>query len=195
MKKLLLTLLFIPFLLGGCHKSGSSVPVSEEHTINVPVNEVTLTEGEQYQVPIEVIKKSIIICRSNNEEVATITHDGLITAVKEGETTVSISAGQDNFIVFVTVLPKTAEDSLQIVMVKNDFVMQVDDTFVLPISVKYGNVEVSNPTLSYVFEEENIVSINNLTVTALKEGTTKCVVTASYEQLEASEIFTITVYQ
>lgn len=195
MKKLLLAILFFPFLLGGCNQqggSGGNTPV--EHSINVPINEVSLVEGEQFEIPIEIIKKTIIICRSNDENIVTITHDGIITAIKEGETTISISGGQDNFIVFVTVLPNTAKDSLQIVMPKYDFTMQVNDTFLLPLTVKYGNEVISNPSLTYVFENEGIVSIENMTMSALAKGATKCVVTASYLDLEVSEIFNITVY-
>lgn len=194
MKKLLLAILSIPcLLLGGCNKS-SKVDPPVEHSIDVSINEVSITEGEQYTIPIEIIKQTIVVCRSNDEEIATVTRDGVITAIKEGETTISISGGQDHFIVFVTVLAEVAQDSLQIVMPKQSFTLEKNDEFVLPLVVKYGNKEIKDPNLSYEYENEGIVSISSLTVTALKEGTTKCVVTATYEELSVSEIFTITVY-
>lgn len=194
MKRLFLAILSIPcLLLGGCGKSsGENKPV--EHSINVPIDEVSLEEGNQFTIPIEIIKQTIVVCRSNDEEVATVTREGVITAIKEGETTISISGGQDHFTVFVTVLAKTAEDSLQIFMPKYDFTLAKNDVYTLPISVRYGNEEVNNPTLSYIYETEGIISISSLTLTALNKGTTKCVVTASYNGLEASEIFNVTVY-
>ena len=194
MKKLFLTLLFIPALLTGCGNDTPVTPVAE-HCIDVGINEVTLFEGDEFQVPIEVIKPAIIICRSNNEEVAIVNHEGLITAVKEGETSISISGGADRYLVFVTVLKETSKSSLTIDMPKDEFTLKVDDEYELPLVVKYGLEEVKEPRLSYEYEVEDIVSINDLTVTALTEGTTKVVVTASYDDLEVKEIFTITVYQ
>ncbi len=194
MKRLLLAILSLPCLvLGGCNKSPSVEPPIE-HSINVPITEVSILKGDQYTIPIEIIKQTIVVCRSNDEEVATVTREGVITAIKEGETTISISGGQDHFTVFVTVLERTAEDSLQIYMPKYDFTLAKNDTYILPISVRYGNEEVSDATFTYVYEVEGIVSISSITLTALKEGTTKCVLTATYNNLEASEIFTVTVY-
>lgn len=195
MKKLFLSLLLIPFLLTGCGGSNSSGHKNTEPSINVGINQVSLVEGDQFEIPIEVFKPSIIVCRSNNEEIATVTHEGIITAIKEGETSISISGGQDRFIVFVTVLADTARNSLSIVMPKDEYTLKVDDEYKLPLTVKYGASTVSEPTISFEYEVEDIISISGLTVTALSEGTTKVVVTASYNQLEVSEIFTVTVYQ
>ena len=194
MKRLFLALLSLPcLLLGGCNKS-SGGEKEIEHSINVPINEVSLVEGHQFTIPIEIIKQTIVVCRSNDEEIATVTREGVITAIKEGETSISISGGQDHFIVFVTVFAESASDSLQIVMPKYDFTVQKGDTYTLPISVRYGNEEIDEAQLTYEYEVDNIISISSLTLTALNEGTTKCVVTASYDELEVSEIFTVTVY-
>lgn len=195
MKKLFLTLLFIPALLTGCGGNDSPVIPQAEHCIDVNINEVALIEGDQFQIPIEVVKPAIIICRSNNEEVATVTHEGLVTAIKEGETSISISGGADRYLVFVTVLKETSKSSLSIDMPKDEFTLKVGDEYELPLTVKYGLETVKEPRLSYEYEVEEIVSITNLTVTAINVGITKVVVTASYDDLEVSEIFTITVYQ
>lgn len=194
MKRFFLAISLIPFLLSGCGGSSDSSEPVVEHSINVPINDVSLVEGSQFEIPIEIIKKTIVICKSNNEEIVTVSRDGVITALKEGETTISVSGGQDHFIVFVTVLPDTAKSSLQIVMPKNEFTLEIGDEYVLPLTVKYGNEVVNNPLLSYTYEVENIVSISSLIMTAKNEGTTKCVVTASLDELEVSESFTVTVY-
>lgn len=198
MKKLLLTLLLIPFLLGGCNKKNQTNSGEEQtqdvHYIDVSVTEVSLIEGEQYQIPIEILKKTIVICQSNNESIATVTHDGLVKALSKGETTITITGGKDRFIVFVTVSADTATNSLQIVMVKDSFTIQVGDEYALPLTVKIGNETVNNPTLTYSYETENIVSITNLVATGLSVGTTKCIATASYNEMSTSTAFTITVY-
>lgn len=195
MKRFLLSLLLIPFLLGGCNQNSGTTPKKEEeHSINVPINEVSLVEGSEFQIPVEILQQTSIIYRSNNEEIATVSRSGLITAIKEGETTISITGGIDRFILFVNVLADTAKSSLSIEMPKNSFTLAKDDQYVLPLVVKYGSDEVKEPVLSYRYGTEGIVSISSLTVSALKIGTTICVVTASYNKLEVSEIFSITVY-
>ena len=194
MKKLFLTLLFIPALLTGCGGNSTPTPVAE-HCINVGINEVTLYEGDDFQIPIEVIKPAIIICRSNNEEIATVNHEGLINAISEGETSISISGGADRYLIFVTVLKETSKSSLSIDMPKKEFTLEVGDEYELPLKVKYGLEEIKEPRLSYEYEVEDIISIANLTISTLNVGYTKVVVTASYDDLEISEIFTVTVYQ
>ena len=196
MKKLFLAILLVPFLLGGCNKknSGGDEQIPEVHYIDVSVTEVSLIEGDTYQIPIEILKKTIVICQSNNESVATVTHDGLVTAVAKGETSITITGGKDRFIVFVTVSPDEAKDSLQIVMVKDSFTIALGDEYILPLTVKHGNEVVSNPTLAYTYETEGIVSIEGLTVTALAVGSTKCVVNASYNEMSITASFNISVY-
>lgn len=194
MKKLFLSLLFIPALLTGCGENSTPTPVAE-HCINVGINEVTLYEGDDFQIPIEVIKPAIIICRSNNEEIATVNHEGLINAISEGETSISISGGADRYLIFVTVLKETSKSSLSIDMPKNEFTLEVGDEYELPLKVKYGLEEIKEPRLSYEYEIADIISITNYTISTLNVGYTKVVVTASYDDLEISEIFTVTVYQ
>ena len=206
MKKFILPILLFPLLAGGCafnwfkKKSNNNdepeekQPVEEEHYINVSETEFSLEIGQQHQIQITELKKSIIICQSNNEDVATVTQSGLVTAVSVGETSITITGGKDRFVVFVTVLPPEAKDSLQIVMVKTSFTVALDDEYILPLTVKLGNEVVNNPNLSYAYETAGIVSISGLNVTPLSAGTTKCVVTASHNDLSTSSSFTITIY-
>ena len=194
--------MLVPLMLGGCNwfnKNKNNEPAEEtveeeEQYINVSETEVSLEIGGQYQLHITEFKKSIILCQSNNDAVATVTQSGLITAVAPGETTISISGGKDRYVVFVTVLPPEAKDSLQIVMVKDSFTIAMGDEYVLPFEVKLGNTVVDNPTLSYTYETSGIVSITGLNVITQSVGTTKCVLTASYNEYSVSSSFTITVY-
>ena len=198
MKKLLLFALLFPFILVGCNEKKEEEPPQPEEKesyINVAVTEVTLEEEEQYQIVTEILKKgTIVFYSSNNDEIATVTDDGLVTALKAGETTINIRGGKDSYSLFVTVLPYQAHDSLQIVLEKEEFTLAVNDKYNLPLTVKYGNEVFSSATLSYTYEVQGIVSIEGIEVTAKAVGKTKCVVTATYEEEEVSKVFTITVY-
>lgn len=194
MKKLLLLAFIIPFILGGCNGSQNNPKESEQY-INVPVNQITLEEEQQYQIETEIIKKgTIVFYSSNNEEVASVNDDGLITAKQAGEATINIRGGRDIYSVFVTVIPYQAHDSLQIVLEKESFTIEVEDKFLLPLTVKHGNDVIENPSLTYTYQNKDIISISDLVVTGLSVGTTKCIVTASYNQEEVSKSFTVTVY-
>ena len=198
MKKLLLALLLVPLLLTGCNKkdqnSGGSGTVTEQY-IHVPVNEITLMEEKTYQIETEIIKTgTIVFYSSDDEEIASVSDDGLVTAVKEGETTINVRGGRDSYVIFVTVTPYQAEESLRIVLQKESFVLEVGDEYILPLTVKLGNEVIENPVLSYSYENDGIVSIEGTIVNALSAGTTKCVATATYENKEVSKSFSITVY-
>ena len=203
MKKIFLSMLLFPLILGGCSlfkKKSNEQPqeeeqvVEEDRYIDVSATELSLEVGEEYQIVITQLKNTIVLCQSNDESIAKITKEGLVTAVSPGETTLSISGGKDRYIIFVTVLPPEAKDSLQIVMVKTSFTISLDDEYTLPFTVKLGNEIVNNPTFTYAYEVESIVSITGLNVTPLSVGTTKCVVTATYNELSISSSFNITVY-
>lgn len=194
MKKILLALLVMPFLLG-CQNNQKQSSAPAEQYIQVNVEDLTLMEDETYQIQTNIIRTGTIVFYSSaDESVATVSDSGLITAVKEGQTTITVRGGKDTYNIFVEVLPYQAKDSLQIVLEKESFTLEVGDEYVLPLQVKLGNEAIDNATLSFEFEHDNIVSVNGLTITALSVGTTKCLVTASYQQEEVSKGFNITVY-
>ena len=197
MRKVLLPLLAVPFILLGCNQqSGGNKPTpAPEQYINVAVNQVTLEIEEQYQIVTEIlVPNTIVFYSTNNDKVATVTDDGLISAVGVGETSINIRGGKDYYSLFVAVTPYQARDSLQISISKKSFTLEVEDEFALPLVVKYGNQIVHNYTISYLYENEGIVSISNLVMTALSAGTTRVVATATYLDFEVSESFVVTVY-
>lgn len=188
----------MPLLLVGCNQnnqsSGGSETVTDQY-INVPITEVSLMEEKTYQIETQIIKaETLVFYSSNNEEIASVTDNGLVTANKVGETTINVRGGRDSYIVFITVTPYQAEASLQIILEKDTFTLEKDDEYILPLTVKLGNEIIDNPHLSYTYEVDGIVSIIGTTVTATMVGTTKCVATATYENKEVSKSFTITVY-
>lgn len=192
MKKLLLTFLLLPFLLIGCKKGGTSE--HKDKYINVNVNEITLHEEESFQIEAEILKKgTIVFYSSNNEDVATVDDNGLVYGVAQGETTINVRGGRDTCSVFVTVLPYESKDSLQIVLSKDTFVLHKDDTYELPLEVKRGNTVV-DASLSYLYENDSVVSITGTSALATGVGSTKVVVTASYNEETVSRSLFFTVY-
>lgn len=194
MKKRLLALLLIPFLLGCKNKGNSSVLPSEQY-INVPVEELTLMEDDTYQIETEIIKAGTIVFYSSmNEEIVTVNDSGLVTALHAGTTDIVVRGGKDTFNIYVEVLPFQAKDSLQIVLDKDSFTLGVGEDYLLPLKVMVGNTVINDAELTFDISDTTVASINNLTITALSAGTTKCLATAKYGQEEVSKGFNITVY-
>lgn len=194
MKKRLLALLLIPFLLGCKNKGNSSVPPSEQY-INVPVEELTLMEDDTYQIETQIIKAGTIVFYSSmNEEIVTVNDSGLVTALHAGTTDIVVRGGKDTFNIYVEVLPFQAKDSLQIVLDKDSFTLGVGEDYLLPLKVMVGNKVINDAELTFDISDPAIASISGLTVTALSAGTTKCLATAKYGQEEVSKGFNINVY-
>ena len=194
MKKIFLALLVMPFILG-CQNNKQQSNVPQEQYIHVDVEDLSLMEDDTYQIRTNIIRSGTIVFYSSaNENIATVSDSGLITAIKQGETTITVRGGKDTYSIFLEVLPYQAHDTLQIVMEKDSYTLAVNDEYLLPLEVRLGNEVIKNAELIFAFETENIVSIHNLTITALNVGTTKCLVTASYQQEEVSKGFNITVY-
>ena len=196
MKKLSISLLFLASisLFGGCKNKKNNVTPTEQY-IQVKVTDLSLMEDDTYQINTEIIKSGTIVFYSSaDESVATVSDSGLITAVKKGETTITVRGGKDTYTIFLEVTPYQAKDSLQIMLDKESFTLAVGDEYTLPLQVKLGNVVINDAQLSFNIEQAGIISINGLVITAQSAGTTKCIATATYQQESVSKIFTVVVY-
>ena len=58
--------------------------------INIEINEIVLKINETYQLNLNSSNNSLIEYKSLNEEIVSINENGLITALKEGETTIVV---------------------------------------------------------------------------------------------------------
>ena len=183
MKKLFVTLLIVPFLFGCKNKKNNVVPA--EQYIKVSVEELSLMEDDTYQINTEIVKSvTIVFYSSADESIATVS-----------ERSITIRGGKDTYTIFLEVLPYQAKDSLQIVLPKDSYVLAVNDTYTLPLEIKVGNAPVNDVVPSFSFENENIASIDeDFLITAKAIGSTKCLITASYQQQVVNKSFIVIVY-
>lgn len=196
MKRLLPLLLILPSCLVGCNNTNSETTVtSHEDYINVSTREVSVMEGKTFQIEVEILKpRTIVFYSSSDTSVATVDENGLITGIKEGQTTIIVRGGRDSIAIDVVVTPYQAEEVLQITLVKTSFTLQVGDVFTLPFVVRKGNTIIEDASFSYEVGNPSIVSFAGKEATALSVGTSKCVATASKDGEKASIGFTIAVY-
>lgn len=161
MKKLF-TLLFVTilaFVFVAC----------KEYAINVNANDlvIELTEGETKTVSVQFTEGETLSWVSSADAVATVA-DGKITAVKEGEATITVSIvdhEEATATITVKVLPIKVSD----VKVKGEQVVFVGKTLQLTAEVTPENAKDKSVTWSSSDETLATVDANGL-VTALKEG-------------------------
>ncbi len=196
----LLSLLFIPFLLGGCNnssnaskESGTSTNVTEAN-ISLTESKISLMEGETHQLEA-IVKRtgSLIFWSIRDNDIASIDDDGLVTALKEGETMAYAKCGKDVAMCAVRVNKLDASSDLYLISDKTSFNLNINDTFELPIVAKYGS-QVVEPTYTYFISDEAIISISDKVITALASGTTLLLVTGTYQDLTAELLLSINVY-
>jgi N-acetylmuramoyl-L-alanine amidase len=160
---LVLSLFVLLFLLISCHN---------DVDLDTNIREITLTEGDQYEIDYFTTRKDGVSFKAANTDVVFVNEDGIIEAISEGETTVRISLVADENIyidITVTVLKKI-ELSVS----------------TLVISLLVGDQQ----TLEYVSNDDVIFNSNNESIitideqgllTAIQAGETTVTVTSVYD--------------
>ena len=194
MKKQWYSLFLLPLLLG-CSSNPRIDPAKEvDKYIDVSTEKIVIGIEQTYQLEVTIIEEhTIVFYSSEDENVITVDDTGLIYAVDYGSTNAIVRGGKDTYVIPVEVTEKAPDDSLQILLPREEFTIEVGDEFLLPISVKLGNEPV-DALVEYEIEDESCISIENNLIKGLAAGTSKVVAKAVYEQEEVSRGFQISVY-
>ena len=137
------------------------------------------------------VASPIVTWSSDDETVATVNNNGLISALKQGSTVIRANYTDDEG------EAHTAQIAL-IVSMKNVYtialdptnaILHKDDTKVLNAVVEKNGVAVASPTISWASSDGTIASVTNGTITALKTG--DATITASFTD-EYGEVHTAT---
>ena len=132
----------------------------EDITISIPDQEITLKEGDTYQINAETNDESLSY-QSSNEDVLTVSDTGLIEAVGEGDATVVITSNQDPEVqVIIAVI---VEKLVELEALQTSYTLKVGES--IQISV------ISNDT--FVCDDNNDPSFdvdNDCNVVGVEEG-------------------------
>jgi len=143
--------------------------------VYIKASEVKIERGESYVLTPEISPDNAtdktVIYTSSNEAVASVSPDGVITAVKAGRATITakaLSGAKDT--IKVTVTQKVTSLSL------TDGVVNVDGT--LKLSALIGPEDATDKTLVWTSSDKSIASVSSKgVVSGRKLGT--CVITAT----------------
>lgn len=182
MKRILLLLIAI-LCLFSCEKAPEEIPVSSV-TINQPAAEMVV--GETVQLSANVLPSNAtdktLSWASSKQSVATVSSDGLVTAIAEGSSTITVTAGDKSASCKVTVEKKVVPvSSVSLNLTELSLVEGEESTLVATVKPN----DADDKTVTWKSSDATIVSVNSEgKVSALKAGT--ATITASAGDKSAS---------
>ena len=175
MKKLIY-LLIIPFLLIGCSSDDPVFPVVNALKLEQPDKDIYI--GDEYQLIVSHTPSNITAPAytwvSSDTNVAEIDNKGKLTALKEGETTITVKATdlQLNSELKIKVLPIKATS---IKMSKKEVEVIVDAYYTLSYEITPKNT--TNTEVVWKSSNEKVATVNDGNIKGLSVGTATITVT------------------
>ena len=162
----------------------------EDITISIPDQEITLKEGDTYQINAETNDESLSY-QSSNEDVLTVSDTGLIEAVGEGDATVVITSNQDPEVqVIIAVI---VEKLVELEAVQTSYTLKVGES--IQISVTSNDTFVCDDNNDPSFDVDNdcnVVGIaegeGTLTVTSVTDPSISIEITIIVRKIVTLEV-------
>ena len=191
-------LLLIPLTIVACNKnsSSSSEKQEEKSLISLSHTSITLSEDKTFQLEANLddsLKGKLLFWTMRDDDIASV-ENGLVKAIKEGNTICTVQCGQYSAKCAVNVTSFEPEDALHIHLSKSSFNLNVNDTFDLPISVSLGNEIITDYTLSGQSDDDNVAKIEEGAVKALSTGSTSIVLKVEYQTYVTQDVINVNVY-
>lgn len=194
MKKILLCALIMitcamTFL--ACSKKDSE---STSKNIEFKQSEITLEVGESLKPEIVTAQKNVYVMFSvADETVATVSDDGIITALKEGQTICYAQFKGETAICIVKVVKKQAKPELSVSVPyeNNQVVIFVGASIDLESTVKMGSEPISADNVEYTVADNQIATVVGGKLQGVSEGET--IVTIKVTSGEKTAQITISV--
>ena len=187
---------YLPIAVISLSMIGCSNSPKEKTYVSLSQTSITLSEDQTFQLTANIddsLKNYLVFWNMRDESIATVV-DGLVTAKQVGNTICTVQVGKYTADCAVIVTSFAPVDALDITLPRNDISLNVDDTFELPITVTLGNQIIADYQLSADISNTSVISFNNKTITALSEGVSTVLLTATYQNYTANELINVTVY-
>ena len=178
--------------------SSSTSEVQESSAIAFVQNEITLALGDSVQAEIETSKKNVFVFWSiRDENLATVSNDGVITALAEGETICYAEFAGERAMCLLKIVAPQAKPLLSVSLpYAEDFVaLYVGDSLSIDVAVKLGDSVINNAQVEYEIAQTDIAYIEGNKVVGEKAGTTTILIHATYENQKATAILTVNVVE
>ena len=185
-RKILSILLFVT-LLFACEKPPQEIPVS-----SVSLNQATaeMIVGETVQLSATVLPSNAtdktLSWASSKQSVATVSGSGLVTALAEGSSTITVFVGGKSATCQVTVEKKVISVT-SVTLDKTELTLKEGEEANLVATVKPE--DASDKTITWSSSDDSVATVESGKVKALKEGTVT--ITASAGAVKAECMVTV----
>ena len=166
MRKFLYLVLFL-YLITGCTNKESTIEVS---SVSLNTATIEMVEGETFSLVATVLPKDAeydkVIWASSNASVARV-NSGTVTAIKEGITTITASAGGKSATCSVKVSTRVVAVT-SITLDKTSLSMKVGETETITATVNPDNA--SDKSVVWGSSDVSVATVSDGTITAKKSG-------------------------
>ena len=160
-------------------------------------NSISISEEKTFKLEATIdpsLQKYLLFWSIENENVATVDDNGLVTGIKTGYTICTAQCGKYQVRCVVEVTPYVPGESLSVSFEKTEFALNVGDSYKLNTVVKLGKEVITNYSVSAQIENSSVVSFTNETINALSSGESKLLVTYSYLEYSVQQLLNVVVY-
>ena len=206
MKKRILLLPILTLLVfGGCNKKskenqGNSEPSETISLVSFTENTISLPEERTHQL-IATIDESLNgylrFWSSENENIAKVNDEGLVTGVNKGNTIIVLQCGKYFARCAVEVTAYVPNDALSVSLPLETYTLNVNDNFVINPTVKLGsNVISSGYSVSGISSDTSIATFDSdtLAIHAVAVGECDILLTFTYQSQSIEQQIFINVY-
>ena len=205
--KRLLCLLALAPTLSACNlfKKNKEETPQEQHEdsqesqnlLVLNTNSISLPEEKTYKLEATIdpsLSKYLLFWSIEDESVATITDTGLVTAVKIGYTICVAQCGKYQARCAIEVTPYVPEDTLSVYFEQTNYVLNVNDTYILSPVVKFGRETVTTYTSAAQISNTSVIDYANDVITAKSAGESDLLITYSYQEYSVQQLLHVVVY-
>lgn len=200
MKRLFCLLAFATMLFG-CNKASKNNSNNNNNVIQnaITLNATTISISEEKTFQLEAtvdptLERYLLFWSSEDERVATVSDNGLVTAIKTGYTIIVAQVGKYFARCAVEVTNYVPLDSLSVSFERTTFNLNVDDTYELTPVVKLGSEVIEQYTVTSLISDDEVISYSNGVITALSAGNADILLTYSYLEYSVQQLLHVAVY-
>ena len=185
------------FVAAGCQNNeqkpgGTTV---EDVKLSLRHTEAELYLGETLQLEVFTEPQADLTYDyfTDNEQVATVGNEGLVTAVGVGKTKITVSAGDFTKAYLNVTVSQKVDSVYKIKIPVENANLFAGDKFDMNAYVVYGAAKVENAEINYKSSDESVAQVNDGVITAVGEGSATVTLSYSGEYGSASASFSVKV--
>ena len=190
-------------MFSGCSKKNkNSEEQHEEQTSLVVLSETTISIPEERTHKLnatidESLANYLRFWSSENEKIATVNDEGLVTAVSKGSTIIVLQCGKYFARCAVEVTDYVPNDALSVSLTKESYILNVGDEYTINPTIKLGETKIeSGYTVAADSSDESVAtfSVSSLAINAVGSGNCDILLTFTYQEFAVEQLIYVTVY-